>query len=90
MFKKFEGAFTAFINGALIFGMLATGKGKGPKGTKPTRPNGNSGKGSNLDYFDRNKRIKKIEKTYGNDAARMFENDLKIDVNPLIKYRRFR
>jgi len=77
MFKKFEGAFTAFINGALIFGMLATGKGKGPKGTKPTRPNGNSGKGSNLDYFDRNKRIKKIEKTYGNDAARMFENDLK-------------
>jgi hypothetical protein len=77
MFKKFEGAFTAFINGALIFGMLATGKGKGPKGTKPIRPNGNSGKGSNLDYFDRNKRIKKIEKTYGNDAARMFENDLK-------------
>jgi len=77
MFKNFEAAFTAFINGALIFGMLATGKGKGPKGTKPTRPNGNSGKGSNLDYFDRNKRIKKIEKTYGNDAARMFENDLK-------------
>ena len=77
MFKDFEGAFTAFINGALIFGMLASGKGKGPKGTKPTRPNGNRGKGSNLDYFDRNKRVKKIEKTYGNDAAKMFENDLK-------------
>jgi hypothetical protein len=77
MFKKFEGAFTAFINGALIFGMLASGKNKGINGGKLTRPNGTGGKGSNLDYFNRNKRIKKIEKTYGNDAARMFENDLK-------------
>jgi len=38
MFKKFEGAFTAFINGALIFGMLASGKGKGPGGGRGGGP----------------------------------------------------
>jgi hypothetical protein len=44
MFKKFEGAFTAFINGALIFGMLATGKGKGPGGGRGGGP-GRGGRG---------------------------------------------
>ena len=81
-FDEFSKQFNIFANLAIVAGLAATGgtdfglgRGKG-RGGKPSI----SSKGVALkpnqklrDYLNRNNQIKKIEKIYGNDAARIYE-----------------
>ena len=81
-FDEFSKQFNIFANLAIVAGLAATGgtdfglgRGKG-RGGKPSI----SSKGGALkpnqklrDYLNRNNQIKKIEKIYGNDAARIYE-----------------
>ena len=66
MFKKFEGALTAFINGALIFGMLASGKNKSVKG--------NVGGGSGKNIKGGKYRTPSGSRTIRNEGVKGFEH----------------
>jgi len=80
-FDEFSKQFNIFANLAIIAGLAATGGtdfglGRGKTGGKPSI----SSKGGALkpnqklrDYLNRNNQVKKIEKIYGNDAARIYE-----------------
>ena len=80
-FDEFSKQFNIFANLAIVAGLAATGGtdfglGKGKGGGKPSI----SSKGGALkpnqklrDYLNRNNQVKKIEKIYGNDAARIYE-----------------
>jgi hypothetical protein len=81
-FDEFSKQFNIFANLAIVAGLAATGgtdfgfgRGKGGGGKPSISSKGGALKPNQKlrDYLNRNSQTKKIEKIYGNDAARIYE-----------------
>jgi hypothetical protein len=76
-FDDFSKNLNTFVNLAIVAGMATMGGTDfgldGKKGGKPTSRPSTPTKSKISDYLSRNDQTKKIEKLYGNDAARMYE-----------------
>lgn len=76
-FNELSGHLNKLLNGTLLLSMLvaSTAPGKsGKPGSRPSAAGGYAKPNANLqNYLNRNTQTKSIERTYGNDAARMYE-----------------